>query len=408
MLAILAGLATLPAVRALAPHTPPLPVQTERAGRHEIMSSVLAAGQLSYADAVVLSPEVIGKVTAIHVREGQQVRRGDLLLNIDDQSLRAELAEQDAAVRQQRIAIEQQQLNLRNQEAQFARKLELHTMRMLADAALDDARYALNLARIELRNSELRLEQAQAVLRQSAERLSKTSVHAPIAGTVVALDIKVGETAVPSQVGIPGSSLMTIAQADSLVAEIDVDEAAIPHVAVGQEVALHTPAYPDTPVQARVALIPMSPKRAAPGAVPAGGALHYAVRARLAGYDRLALRPGMRCRAEIYTGAHEQVPAVPLQAVLSDDEDKDSRMARPGRPAPAAAHYVYVDAAGKAEKRSVTVGASDDSRQQVLTGLAEGDAVIVGPYRTLRGLKPGDRVAPGLTSRGARERAAAP
>jgi HlyD family secretion protein len=364
------------------------------------MSSVLAAGQLSYADAVVLSPEVIGKVTAIHVREGQQVRRGDLLLSIDDQSLRAELAEQDAAVRQQRIAIEQQQLNLRNQETQFARKLELHTMKMLADAALDDARYTLNLAGIELRNSELRLEQAQAVLRQSAERLSKTKVHAPLAGTVVALDIKVGETAVPSQVGIPGSSLMTIARADSLVAEIDVDEAAIARVAIGQEVALHTPAYPDTPVRAQVALIPLSPKRVPQGAVPAGP-LRYAVRAQLAAFDRLALRPGMRCRAEIYTGAHEKVLAVPLQAVLSDDEDGDNVVRSPGRAAPSSAHYVYVDAAGKAEKRNVTVGASDDSRQQVLTGLAEGDAVIVGPYRTLRGLKAGDRVAPGpLRDRG--------
>jgi HlyD family secretion protein len=292
---------------------------------------------------------------------------------------------------------------LRNQETQFARKLELHTMKMLADAALDDARYALNLARIELRNSELRLEQAQAVLRQSAERLSKTSVHAPLAGTVVALDIKVGETAVPSQVGIPGSSLMTIARADSLVAEIDVDEAAIPHVAVGQEVALHTPAYPDTPVRARIALIPMSPKRAA----PTGGALHYAVRARLTRDDRLALRPGMRCRVEIYTGSREQVLAVPLQAVLSDDEDDDSRLARPGRPLPGAVHYVYVAAAGKAEKRTVTVGVADDSRQQVLTGLAEGDAVIVGPYRTLRGLKAGDRVEPAAAPHSARDKGGA-
>ena len=99
-------------------------VDTDKIGMREIRSSILASGHLLYEEQVMLSPEVIGKVSSIYVKEGQQVAKGDLLLHLDDQIYRAEVAQQEAVVRQQRIAIEQQQLSVRNQESQYKRKLE--------------------------------------------------------------------------------------------------------------------------------------------------------------------------------------------------------------------------------------------------------------------------------------------
>lgn len=392
-----AGILSVPVItRLVHGNGPAKTVDIDRIGYRDIKSSILASGHLLYEEQVVLSPEVIGKVSTIFVKEGQQVRKGEVLLHLDDESYRAEVAQQQAAVRQQRIAIEQQQLNVRNQENQYQRKVELHRVRMIADAQIDDARYALELAKIELRNSRSRLEQVEAVLQQANERLSKTTIRAPIAGTITALDIKVGETAVASQVSIAGSTLMTIANTSTMVTEVNVDEADIARVAVGQEVAIHTAAYHDVALKGKVLTIPLSPRQAPGGGAPGGSrARTFDVRVQLADAGKLALRPGMSCRAEIFVANSGKSLALPLQAVLSNNDDADgTRQAREQAGVPLQTrNYVFVAKDGKAQKRFVTVGTSDDSNQEILSGLADGETVITGPYKTLRQLQTGDKVS---------------
>jgi HlyD family secretion protein len=398
----LVAILCVPVVMKFTRAAPARAVDVEKIAYRDIKLSVLASGHLLYEEQVLLSPEVIGKVSTIFVKEGQQVAKGDVLLHLDDQSYRAEVAQQEAAVRQQRINIEQQQLNLANQQNQMKRKVELHRVKMISDSAIDDARFAVDGAGIELRNSRSRLEQAEAVLRQSNERLAKTSVRAPIGGTITALEIKVGETAVASQVGIAGSSLMTIANTSTMMTEVNVDEADIARISVGQEVAIHTAAYPDTQLKGQVAIIPLSPKQT-PGGAQTGASLArtYNVKVKLLDTQKLSLRPGMTCRAEIFTASSGKSLALPLQAVLSNnDENTDVAKKKGSRDkAPVKTEsWVFVNNAGKAEKRVVTVGVSDDSQQQILSGVKAGEAVVTGPYKILRHLKPGDRItgtAPG-------------
>lgn len=374
------------------------PVEIDKLAYREIKSSILASGHLLYEEQVLLSPEVIGKVSTMFVKEGQQVKKGDLLMHLDDQSYRAEVAQHEAAVRQQRIMIEQQQLNLRNQENQFKRKVELHRVKMIADVQIDDARYAVELAKMELRNSRSRLEQVDAVLKQASERLAKTNIRAPISGTITALNIKTGETAVASQVSIAGSSLMTIANTATMVTEVNVDEADIGKVAVGQEVAIHTAAYPDVAIKGEVLAIPLSPKQnLAGGQGSASLARNYNIKVKLADTKGLTLRPGMTCRAEIFTASSGKALALPLQAILSNN-DENTEVApkkndKKSKVEVKTENYVFVNIDGKADKRIVTLGVSDDSQQQILSGVAAGDAVIVGPYKTLRHLKHGDSVS---------------
>ncbi|WP_178372588.1 efflux RND transporter periplasmic adaptor subunit [Massilia sp. CF038] len=388
----------IPVVLKITRGEPARAVETDKIAFREIKSSILASGHLLYEEQVLLSPEVIGKVSTIFVKEGQQVKKGDLLLHLDDQSYRAEVAQQEAAVRQQRINIEQQQLNLANQETQLKRKEELHRMKMIAESQIDDARFAVNSAKIELRNSRSRLEQVEAILKQSNERLAKTTIRAPISGTITALDIKVGETAVASQVSIAGSSLMTIANTSTMITEVNVDEADIGKIAVDQEVAIHTAAYPDTPIKGKVTMIPLSPKQNAAGAAQGGNSLarNYNIKVKLLDSGNLSLRPGMTCRAEIFTAHSGKSLALPLQAVLSNnDENTELANKKDGKNAKVqikTENYVFVAKNGKADKRIVTVGISDDSQQQILAGVEAGEAVIVGPYKVLRHLKQGDPV----------------
>ena len=221
-------------------------------------------------------------------------------------------------------------------------------------------------------------------------------MRSPIAGTITALDIKVGETAVASQVSIAGSTLMTIANTATMLTEVNVDEADIARVAVGQEVAIHTAAYPDTALAGKVLSIPLSPKQnPAAAAQGASKSRNYDVKVALLDTKGLALRPGMSVRAEVYVSSSGKSLALPLQAVLSNNEESTEGPKKKGKKAEIKTEsWVFVAKDGKAEKRIVTTGASDDSMQEIRSGLADGETVITGPYKILRQLKQGDAVAP--------------
>ena len=365
-------------------------VEVQAVAAREVKASILASGNLVFREQALLSPEVIGKVRAVLVEEGEEVAAGQVVLRLDEQVYQAEVAQQEAFVRQQRINIERQRLNLANQERQWKRVRELNQRGLLDDTQADNARHAFQVAQVELQASREALNQAEASLQQARERLARTEIRAPIAGTVMAVDIKVGETAVSSATGIAGSSLMTIANPDSLMTEVNVDEADIARIAVGQPVDVFAAAFPDTALPGEVESIPLSPRNAGPGQ-QASLARNYAVKVRLHDPDALALRPGMTCRAEIYTANAQGVVAVPVQAVFSTNQA--SVDVKPGAEAPEVEHFLFVEKDGKVERRVVEVGLSDDSWQEVRSGLDIGERVVTGPYKVLRHLKDGEAVS---------------
>ena len=369
-------------------------VEVQKVAPREIKASILASGNLVYQDQAQLSPEVIGKVRSVLVKEGDHVEVGQVVLTLDDQTYRAEVAQQQALVRQQQIDIQHQQLSIDNQASQYKRKSDMRKLNMVSDSALDDARYAYDLSKNDLLKSRQGLEQAEAQLKQSNEHLAKTNIRSPIAGTVTSLDIKVGETAVASQIGIAGSSLMTIANTASLMAEVNVDEADIARIMIGQEVSIHTAAYPDSPITGVVKAIPLSPKKADAGQSGTSLAKNYSVKVSIDNPGNLILHPGMTCRAEIYTATSGKSLAVPLQAILSNnDQQTDVGNNNSKRKVNVTIeNYVFVLENGLSKKRLVKLGISDDSNQEITSGLMQGDNVIIGPYKVLRHLKPDEKL----------------
>ena len=150
----IAALFLVPFILKFTSSTPKVEVNVQQVKSQQIKASILASGNLVYQDQAQLSPEVIGKVKSVLVKEGQHVDAGQVVLLIDDQTYRADLAQQQAIVRQQKIDIEHQQLNLVNQGRQYQRKVEMHNNKMISDAALDDARFAYESAKIDLRKSQ--------------------------------------------------------------------------------------------------------------------------------------------------------------------------------------------------------------------------------------------------------------
>lgn len=351
-------------------------VDVETLEPRTIRTSVLASGNLAHENEVELMSEEIGRVTDIHVKEGQRVERGQLLLQIDDETLRAASEQASAQVRMQQIAIERQEVRLENLRQQWRRKQELHDRGLLDDDSFELATNELELAEIDLRSNREQLSQARAQLEQAEDRLSKTRIFAPINGKVTSLDIEVGETAISSSTNIRGSSLMTIADPESILTEVNVDEADIANIEIGQRANVYPIAYPDTPVPGVIESIAVSAK------TPEGAqGLSFAVKIRLDDTP-VQLHPGMSCRAEIFTTSKEGVLAVPIQAILIEEDPS-------GEPA---SYHVFVYDDGIARRVAVETGISDDAYQEISGEVSEGDRIIIGPDRVLRALGVGDAV----------------
>jgi HlyD family secretion protein len=348
--------------------------QIEVLERRSIQSSVLASGRLAHDEEVQLTTEEIGRVTAIYVNEGDRVTQGQLLLQIDDETHRAAVEE---------IAIERQQLRLQNLRTQWERQRMLHERGLVDQDGFDLVTNELQLAEVDLQSNRESLSQARAQLEQAQDRLRKTRAYSPMDGVVTSLDIKVGETAISSTTNIPGSALMTIANPESIHTEVNVDEADIANVDIGQKARIYAVAYPNQPVHGVIESIAMSAK-VAEGAQ----GLSFAVKIRLDRTDAVKLRPGMSCRAEIFTTTKEGILAVPIQAILVDEDRTRNRTS----------YSVFVNRGGTARKVEVAVGLSDDAYQEITSGLTEGDEVIIGPDRVLRTLSDGDSVVPSASA----------
>lgn len=342
-----------------------------------IRPSILASGSLTHEEEVRLSSEVIGKVTKIYVEEGDSVDIDQLVLQVDDQNFVAAFEQSEAQVRLSRIDIERQQTRIVNLELQWGRKKSLFEQEMVGEDEFEALTNQLDLVRIDLKSSIERLRQAEAQLEQASDRLRKTQIKSPISGVVTSLDIKVGETAIASSTNIPGSSLMTIANPSSIYTEVLVDEADVASIALGQSAEIVAIAYTNTPMQGVVRFIANTAK------VEQGRqGLSFTVKIKITEANDVVLRPGMSCRAEIFTGGNNAVPAVPIQAILVDE---DRTLARPQ-------YYAFVNDNGVAVKVIVEVGVSDDEYQEIISGLKIGDDVITGPDNILRHLVDGDSV----------------
>lgn len=377
ILLLISGVVALPFVNRYFIGADAKEVEVSTVSERIISPSILASGFLAHEEEVMLSSEVIGKVAEIFIEEGDRVKAGQLVLRVDDINFLAGLEQAEASVRLNTIDIERQEVRIENLERQFARTSSLYDSNLVGEEEFDTMRNQLELARIDLKSSRERLAQAQAQLEQVNDQLSKTRIVSPIDGVVTSLDIKVGETAIASSTNIPGSSLMTIANPRSIYTEVLVDEADIANLAVGQRAEIVAIAYPDEPIHGVVRYIANTAKTE----LNRQG-LSFTVEIDILDSGNVVLRPGMSCRAEIFTAQDQAVPAVPIQALIFE-EDRSQLLSE---------YFLFVNDDGVARKTAVQVGTSDDEFQELTSGIDGDVEIVVGPDRELRHLLDGDRL----------------
>jgi HlyD family secretion protein len=350
-----------------------------------IKSSILASGTLAYREQVQLRSEVIGQVTRLHVEEADHVKKDDPVITLDPKTYQAQVEQAEARVRIQQIAIERQRLLIKTLTDRFERQKSMYAQKLIDEDSFEALESELALAKVDVRSLQESLAQSRAALDQSEDLLSKTRIKSPIDGLVIQVDIKEGETVIAGTMNIPGATMMVIADPSETLTEVQVDEADIAQVREGQKADIFSAAYPDTPLSGTIQSIATTARQ-----TPGQASLSFLVKILLDEQDAMVIRPGMSVRADIYTQTSEETLAVPVQAVLydedADEEDEDKDEGKEEQT------YVFVMEDGKAVRKDVEIGISSDSDQEITSGLKEGEIVISGPFRVLRNLNDGDEV----------------
>lgn len=346
-----------------------------------ITPTILASGSLTYQTEIRMGSEVMGRVQTLYVKEGDQVKQGDLLLRLDPATLQSQVEALEAALRQSRLAIQRAEVASQTIETKWKRYETLRASGVIDANTYDEVRSQRDQARVELNSATESAAQTQARLNEAREQLAKTELRAPIDGRVTQLIIEVGETAVPSATSIAGSDLLTIADTSNMYAEVNVNETDVARVIPGQTAKIVPAAFPDESWTGTVETVAVSPRTVQ------GQGKSYPVKIRLDAASANNFHTGMSCRAEIATRGVDApaVPAVPVQAVQYEDADSRDEPARAS---------VYVVENGTVRKVPVEVDVADDSWIAVKKGLAAGARIVSGPARVLRFLREGDRVEP--------------
>lgn len=359
-------------------------VELEVVSPRALRATVLGSGTFDFQDAAALSPQVIGRVREVMVKEGDTVQEGQLVMILDQEAQKAEVEQRESQVRQKQVDIRLQEAMLRLRQQQARRSKELVAERLVDVASDEKMQHEAELASLKLAASQEELRQSKAALAQASESLSKTLIRAPISGVVTTVALKVGETAVPSSTGIVGSSLMTISDLSTMTATIKVDEMDVARVEPGQTARVFAGSVVDKAITGVVERIALAPPRK--GTDPSSTERSYEVEISLQEDDHGSLRTGMSCRAEIFVDEGREPIAVPVQAVLTETiEDADDTSHRDRKRH--RRQYVLVELGGAVLRRYVELGLSDDTYVEIVSGLESGDRVVVGPGKVMRHLR---------------------
>jgi HlyD family secretion protein len=369
-----------------------VPVLASRVETQDIVSKVTANGKIQAENRVEMSALVMGQIVNLAVREGDRVKKGDFLLQIDRNRAAAEEAGSSAALRGSLADRDSARATMEQAARDFERTRRNYEAHITSEAEFQHARSALETARSAFESAQNRVEQMRAGLNANRDTLSKTTVRAPIDGVVTTLRVKAGEVTVIGTMNNPGTQLLTISDMSTVEAVLMVDETDTPSVQVGQKTLLVIDAYPGREFDGIVTEVGNSPiRRDDPdlqGLTTTSDAINFKVKAKVLAPPP-SVRPGFSVTADIITGTKARVPAVPLAAVVVRDSPKGEKT-EAGKLKTVEGVYALRD--GKAVFAPVKTGISGELMVEVVSGLQAGEEVISGPFKALRQIKDGDPV----------------
>jgi HlyD family secretion protein len=410
-------------------------VAVEAARNRDLEAIVSASCKIQPKRQVNISANTMGRVTRLAVEEGQRVRAGQFLLEIDPKSLEGQLQRGEASVAaaqsalgQARTTVEQSRVTLDLARQNLKRQTELWSGGLTTREALERAQNEVELrqAELEARQQEVQtreeqIKQEQAGLTTTRYNLSQVIISSPMDGMVTRRNIELGENVVVGTMNNAGTVLLTVADMSILEAEIEVDETDVPEVKPAQQARVTIDAIPDLTFKGRVTEIGNSPIQNAAGGAPTNTAQATNFKVVVTLEDEVpGIRPGFTCTAEITTATRTNVLSVPIQALTVRELLYDSsgtlvrdpppptpsrfRVFRRTEPQSAApppeppghrrreTEGVFVLRDNRAVFIPIKVGIAGERYFEVVSGLGANDQVITGPFNSVRELSDGAEV----------------
>ena len=383
-------------------------VRLEPVGTRDLVAAVTASGKIQAETQVDISADITGRITRIAVKEGDLVRKGDFLLQIDPAQYLSVVSRLEGNVASAEAGLAQARTNRDQAKRSRDRAVGIQTTNaeLIAREVVEQAVQAYDVAEANFSSAKGGVDQARAALAEARSNLAKTRLVAPISGRVVRLAVEEGEVAVPGTFSRETGLLMTVADLSVVLAKVQVDETDVVRLHLGDSVSVTIDAFPDTAFVGRVTKISNSAKLGQTGSASGSStdrAVDFDVEVTL---DKppAGIRPDLSATARIVTDTRKQSLAIPIIALtVREHEDvpneaKSSPAAAPIGSLTAAERKkkeregVFVVHNGVANFQPVKVGIAGDEHFEVLSGLKAGDTVVAGPYQAVRDLKDSTRV----------------
>jgi HlyD family secretion protein len=365
-------------------------VQTEDAEMRTITQLVTATGKIHPEYQVVLRPEVTGEVVQLPVEEGDDVKKGQLLVRIKPEQYIARRNQARAQWESAKAQLKVQQAGLNRVKSEFNRVKDLYEKKLASEQELELAEATFLQAEGQYESQKASVDQARESLNNAQEELEKTAIYSPIDGKVTSLPIELSERVLGSSFS-QGTHLMTVADLNNIEARVEVDENDVVLVSVGDTARIEIDAFGDEKFVGLVSQIGNSAQTTGMGTQDE--VVNFEVRIKLVDPNE-RLRPGMSCDADVETETKVDVVAVPIQSVTArmdkpqrgegggpngEEDEEGSAPKKISKPK----EVVFVAADGIAKKVEVETGISDDTYIEIVSGLSGGEKVVSGPYRAI-------------------------
>lgn len=374
----------------------------EQVARRDLVAAVTASGKIEPQTSVDISADITGRIIAIAVEEGDVVKKGQFLLQIDPAQYQAAVSRAEGVVSSTQATLLQVRANRDQAERDWKRAEQLTKLgqNLIAPAQAEAARTALDVAEATYQATRAQLDQSRASLQEAKDNLAKTRLVSPIAGRVVRLAVEEGEVAVPGTFSRETGLLLTIADLSVILAKVQVDETDVVRLSRNDSVEVTIDAYPDSTFMGRVIKVSNSAKLTQTQTASGSNdrAVDFDVEIRLD--DPPAdIRPDLSCTARIITDTRENALSIPIIALTVRDHERVPNENNPAldtmsrrRPGEREEEGVFLVQNGIATFRPVKVGIAGDEYFEVLDGLRGGETIVAGTYQAIRDLKDGDKV----------------
>ena len=378
-------------------------IETKKITRLDIIETVSATGKIQPEVEVKISSEVSGEIIELPIIEGQQVKKGDLLVRINPDIYQSSLNRVQASLQNVKANLNQAEASLTEAKASYQRNKQLFEKGIISKSDWDKAISSYEIALANRESAYYGVKSASATVNEALDNLNRTTIYAPMAGTISKLDVELGERVVGTQ-QMAGTEILRVANLSNMEVEVDVNENDIVKVTIGDSTLVEVDAYLKKQFEGVVTEISNS----ADGVLSADQVTNFKVKVRITedSYKDLVegkpayyspFRPGMTATVDIITDKRNNAINVPISAIASKTDttstkrkskDLENLIEKPEK-----FECVFIKNGDTAELRVVKTGIQDDSNIEITSGLEEGDEVIVGPYNVVtKTLKNGDKV----------------